>query len=135
MDAVGLALEVILHAAGDLAGAPEWLSFLKIETLGPKNDHIPIWIKVTCALTMAAGGVLSYLLLIPMIKFFGEKIAGPLAPGTIPIADMSPHQVRGAYVLYIGAGAVVTKDIIKPGIYAGNPARYQRRLDPTRPSP
>ena len=35
----------------------------------------------------------------------------------------------------IGAGAVVTKDIIKPGIYAGNPARYQRRLDPTRPSP
>lgn len=41
--------------AGDLAGAPEWLSFLKIETLGPKNDHIPIWIKVTCALTMAAG--------------------------------------------------------------------------------
>jgi PiT family inorganic phosphate transporter len=41
--------------AGDLAAAPEWLTFLKIETLGPKNDHIPIWIKVVCALTMAAG--------------------------------------------------------------------------------
>jgi putative OPT family oligopeptide transporter len=60
---------------------------------------------------MCAGGVLSYLLLIPMIKFFGEKIAGPLAPGTIPIADMSPHQVRGAYVLYIGAGAVAAGGI------------------------
>ena len=28
----------------------------------------------------------------------------------------------------IGAGAVVTKDINKPGIYAGNPARLLRRL-------
>ena len=26
----------------------------------------------------------------------------------------------------IGAGSVVTKDIIKPGIYAGNPARFLR---------
>src|SRR5881392_237301 len=30
---------------------------------------------------MAGGGVLSYLLLIPLIKFFGENISGPLAPG------------------------------------------------------
>lgn len=28
----------------------------------------------------------------------------------------------------IGAGAVVTKDILEPGIYAGNPARLLRRL-------
>jgi len=28
----------------------------------------------------------------------------------------------------IGAGAVVTKDITIPGIYAGNPARLLRRL-------
>ena len=30
----------------------------------------------------------------------------------------------------IGAGAVVTKDITEPGIYAGNPARLLRRLKP-----
>jgi acetyltransferase-like isoleucine patch superfamily enzyme len=28
----------------------------------------------------------------------------------------------------IGAGAVVTKDITEPGIYAGNPARKLRSL-------
>jgi len=28
----------------------------------------------------------------------------------------------------IGAGSVVTKDIIKPGIYAGNPAKFIREL-------
>ncbi|MNE86130.1 Maltose O-acetyltransferase [compost metagenome] len=28
----------------------------------------------------------------------------------------------------IGAGAVVTKDILEPGIYAGNPARLIRKL-------
>jgi putative OPT family oligopeptide transporter len=64
------------------------------------------------ASTMCAGGVLAYLVLIPLIKFFGERIVGALAPGTIPIADMSPNQVRGAYVLYIGAGAVAAGGII-----------------------
>ena len=28
----------------------------------------------------------------------------------------------------IGAGSVVTSDIVKPGIYAGNPARFRRPL-------
>ncbi|MGE5177950.1 MAG: OPT/YSL family transporter, partial [Bacteroidota bacterium] len=64
------------------------------------------------ASTMCAGGVLAYLVLIPLIKFFGETIPGPLAPGTIPISQMSPDQVRGAYVLYIGAGAVAAGGII-----------------------
>ena len=29
----------------------------------------------------------------------------------------------------IGAGSVVTRDISEPGIYAGNPARFVRRID------
>jgi putative OPT family oligopeptide transporter len=61
---------------------------------------------------MCAGGVLSYLLIIPLIKFFGENVNGVVAPGTVPIADMSPNQIRGAYVLYIGAGAVAAAGII-----------------------
>src|ERR1044072_1361059 len=55
---------------------------------------------------MCGGGVLAYLVLIPAIKFFGEGMTTALAPGTVPIAQMEPDDIRGAYVLYIGAGAV-----------------------------
>ncbi|HEX7758517.1 MAG TPA: oligopeptide transporter, OPT family [Caulobacteraceae bacterium] len=64
------------------------------------------------ATTMAAGGVLAYLVLIPAIKFFGGAGGLILPPGTIPISQMGPDQIRGAYVLYIGAGAVATGGII-----------------------
>jgi putative OPT family oligopeptide transporter len=53
-----------------------------------------------------AGGVLSWLVLIPLIKFFGAEIPGVVFPGTIPIADMSAGQVWAAYIRPIGAGAV-----------------------------
>ena len=61
---------------------------------------------------MAAGGVLSFLVLIPAIKFFGQGIDTPISPGTIPIRDMGPYDIWGAYVLYIGAGAVAAGGII-----------------------
>jgi putative OPT family oligopeptide transporter len=62
---------------------------------------------------MAAGGVLAYLVLIPMISFFGRYL-GPtvVPPGTTPISEMDPDAVRNAYVLYIGAGAVAAGGII-----------------------
>ncbi|HEX2861133.1 MAG TPA: OPT/YSL family transporter, partial [Lacunisphaera sp.] len=61
---------------------------------------------------MAAGGVLSYLVLIPLIKFFGEGAVEPLAPALIPISQMSPGQIRGEYILYIGAGCVAAGGLI-----------------------
>jgi putative OPT family oligopeptide transporter len=61
---------------------------------------------------MCAGGVLAYLVLIPAIKFFGEGSTTALAPGTVPISEMEPDAIRGAYVLYIGAGAVAAGGII-----------------------
>jgi len=61
---------------------------------------------------MVAGGVLNALVLIPLIKFFGEHSDRALAPGLKPITDMSPGEIRGAYVLYIGAGAVAAGGII-----------------------
>jgi putative OPT family oligopeptide transporter len=65
---------------------------------------------------MCAGGVLAYLVLIPMIKFFGAGLTTPLAPeATKLIRDMGPGAIRNAYVLYIGAGAVAAGGIISVG--------------------
>jgi putative OPT family oligopeptide transporter len=61
---------------------------------------------------MCGGGVLAYLVLIPAIKFFGSGQTVPLAPGTVPIGQMGPDDIRGAYILYIGAGAVAAGGII-----------------------
>ena len=64
------------------------------------------------ASTMCAGGVLASLVLVPLIKFFGDGAPGVLAPGGVPIRDMGPSEIRSAYVLYIGAGAVAAGGII-----------------------
>src|SRR5256886_14893950 len=61
---------------------------------------------------MCGGGVLVYLVLIPAIKFFGESTTAVIAPGTIPISEMGPTDIRGAYILYLGAGAVAAGGII-----------------------
>ena len=74
---------------------------------------------------MLGGGILSYLVLIPMIKYFGEGLTEPLAPAVgKTIAEMSPNQIRGEYILYIGAGAVTAAGIISlfralPTIWSG----------------
>src|SRR6516225_6659037 len=44
--------------------------------------------------TLFAGGVISWLVLMPAIKFFGSLSPGtPLYPSTIPIPDMTPDQL------------------------------------------
>lgn len=73
---------------------------------------------------MVGGGILAYLVLIPTIQFFGGALSEPLAPGTVPINQMSPDEVRSAYILYIGAGSVAAAGIISmirslPTIWAG----------------
>ena len=68
------------------------------------------------AAVMCAGGVLAYLVLIPMISFFGSGLAAPLSPETTTlIRDMSPGAIRDAYVLYIGAGCVAAGGLISVG--------------------
>src|SRR5476651_816568 len=92
-------------------GAPFKAGSISAE-ISPELLGVGYIIGPRIAAIMCGGGVLSYLLLIPMIKFFGENLPGPLAPGRIPIADMGPGQIRRAYILYIGAGAVAAGGII-----------------------
>ncbi len=56
---------------------------------------------------MVAGGVLSWLALIPLITIIGSSLTIPLAPESdLLIANMSPGQIWNRYIRYIGAGAV-----------------------------
>jgi len=74
---------------------------------------------------MVGGGVLSYLVLIPAIKYFGSGWTTPLAPETAHlIKDMTVTQIQKGYILYIGAGAVAAGGIISlvrslPVIWSG----------------
>jgi len=55
MGIIALAL-VAATKAGTFDHLPAWLGFLRTEEAAdPKNQHIAVWIKVLCALTMAAG--------------------------------------------------------------------------------
>ncbi|HUP89626.1 MAG TPA: oligopeptide transporter, OPT family [Longimicrobiales bacterium] len=87
--------------------APKWYNGGTLSgTTTPEYLGVGYIIGIRVAGTIFAGGVLSWLVLIPMIKFFGSHIPDALFPGTIPIAEMTPRQVWQAYIRPIGAGAV-----------------------------
>ena len=60
-----------------------------------------------------AGGIVSWLLVIPAIKFFGQLAAGtPIYPSTVPIPLMSPDDIWKSYIRPMGAGAVAAAGLI-----------------------
>ena len=63
---------------------------------------------------MFAGGVLSWLVMIPLIVLFGGDMV--LAPGTAPISEIFANggagAIWGTYIRYIGAGALTAGGII-----------------------
>lgn len=61
---------------------------------------------------MVAGGVLSWLVLIPLITLFGDNLTNVFPPATKLISEMSPSEIWSNYIRYIGAGAVTFGGII-----------------------
>jgi len=62
---------------------------------------------------MVGGGLLSWLVIIPMIAWWGEGQSAPFYPETVRlIGEMTPSQIWTRYVRYIGAGAVATGGLI-----------------------
>ena len=59
-----------------------------------------------------AGGVFSWLVLMPAIYFFGSHYGMPLYPATKPIAAMSPSELWSTYIRPMGAGAVAAAGLI-----------------------
>src|SRR5580765_5157854 len=77
--------------------------------------------------TMFAGGVLSWLVLLPLLSILGEYITVPFPPihpnfannpatgRPFLISEMAPAQLWSAYIRYIGAGAVLASGLITLG--------------------
>jgi putative OPT family oligopeptide transporter len=78
---------------------PEYLGVGYI--IGPKISGV-----------LVAGGVLAYLVLIPLISFIGDLLPTILKPASKLIGEMSVGEIRLGYVRYIGAGAVAAGGLI-----------------------
>ena len=90
----------VLRGASIKADAtPEYLGVGYI--IGPRTAGI-----------MVAGGVFSWLVLMPLIYFFGKEVGHPIYPGTVPIEQMGPSQLWATYIKPFGAGAVAAAGLI-----------------------
>jgi putative OPT family oligopeptide transporter len=64
---------------------------------------------------MFAGGVLSWLVLLPLLSIMGNYLTvpfPPVPPSGLRIDQMSPGQLWSAYIRYTGAGAVLASGLI-----------------------
>ncbi len=62
---------------------------------------------------IVSGALISSIVLIPLITFFGASLSGPLYPETTRlVSQMDAGAIWSKYVRYIGAGAVATAGIL-----------------------
>jgi putative OPT family oligopeptide transporter len=64
---------------------------------------------------MFAGGVLSWMVLLPLLTIAGSYMDVPFPPvpaNGLKLSEMQPGQIWGAYIRYIGAGAVLAAGLI-----------------------
>jgi putative OPT family oligopeptide transporter len=95
--------------------------------LSPEYMGVGYVIGPRIAGTMVAGGVLSWLVLLPLLSLLGAAITTPFPPihpgfannpaTGMPflISEMGPGQIWSAYIRYIGAGAVLAAGLITLG--------------------
>jgi putative OPT family oligopeptide transporter len=69
-------------------------------------------IGVRYAAVICAGSFVSMFLLVPLVRAFGQYIPETIAPGTVPIGEMSIDQVFRAYVRIIGVGGIAGAGIL-----------------------
>jgi putative OPT family oligopeptide transporter len=64
---------------------------------------------------MFAGGVLSWLVLLPLFSILGNDLTVPFPPvpaSGLKLSEMTPNQMWSAYIRYTGAGAVLAAGLI-----------------------
>src|SRR5713226_5619768 len=92
--------------------------------ISPEYMGVGYVIGPRIAATMFAGGVLSWLVLLPLLSILGAYIPVPFPPihpnyvnnpatgAPFRISEMAPGQLWSAYIRYIGAGAVLAAGLI-----------------------
>jgi putative OPT family oligopeptide transporter len=93
------AQHILKGAAIKCDATPEYLGVGYI--IGPKVSGI-----------IFAGGVFSWLVLMPLIYFFGSGLTHPIYPGTKLISAMQPSELWSTYIRPMGAGAVAAAGLI-----------------------
>jgi putative OPT family oligopeptide transporter len=63
------------------------------------------------SMILCAGGVVSNLVLVPLIWMIGSEHATAIYPAAIPIAKMTAAQIFRSYVRFVGVGAIATAGI------------------------
>jgi putative OPT family oligopeptide transporter len=95
----------------DLGGGQHLLKGAAIRAdCTPEYLGVGYIIGIRVAAIMLAGGVFSWLVLMPAIYFFGHGLT--IYPGTAPIETMDPSTLWKTYVRPMGAGAVATAGLI-----------------------
>src|SRR6202020_2591069 len=92
---------------------PQWLKGSAIRAdVTPEYLGVGYIIGPRIAGLLFAGGIFSWLVLMPTIYFFGSHFPQAIYPGTKPIAQMSPSDLWAAYIRPMGAGAVAASGLI-----------------------
>ena len=92
---------------------PQWLKGSAIRAdVTPEYLGVGYIIGPRIAGLLFAGGVFSWLVLMPAIYFFGSHYPQAIYPGTKPIAQMSPSDLWASYIRPMGAGAVAASGLI-----------------------
>jgi len=92
---------------------PKWLPGSAVRAdATPEYLGVGYIIGPRIAGTLFAGGIISWLVVMPAIHFFGAHYSGAIYPGTVPIAQMSPSDLWRTYVRPMGAGGVAASGLI-----------------------
>ena len=96
--------------------SPRWMPGAELR-LASTSEYLGVGyiIGPRIAGVIFAGGVFSWLVMMPAIKFFGSLVPTAIYPSTIPIAQMTSGELWNFYIRYIGAGAVAAAGLITLG--------------------
>lgn len=108
---IGAGYKFLMGALGIWEENPEWaIPGLKGAAIGfdvlPALMGVGFIIGPRAAFTMFAGSILSWLVLMPLIAYFGSGLTTPVFPATTPISQMDHWDLWSKYIRYIGAGGV-----------------------------